>query len=80
MYHVPHALQVADKMTLTRPPSGDVDPHGQLSGGGPGLAHETLTVLDTSTRDDDEEEKLNLAKERAKLIGAGRARRAKRVT
>lgn len=65
---------------LTRPASGDVGPHGQMSEGGSSLAHDKLSVLSTSRRGSNEEEKLRRTKEKAKVIGAGRVRRAKRVT
>ncbi|CAM9414414.1 unnamed protein product [Laminaria digitata] len=70
--------QVADEMMLTR------GQNGQMNGGGSSLAHERLTLLSSvnSGRDNEEEEEetLRRTKEKAKVIGAGRARRAHRVT
>lgn len=63
-------------MMLTRPLSGDGGSHDRMSGGGLSLAQGKLS---TSRRDDDDEEKLRRAEEKAKVIGAGRTRRAKRV-
>lgn len=77
---VGYSLQMADEMMLTRPPSEDVAPVGQTSGGGLTFSHDRSTGLSASRRSQDDEQHLRQKKEKAERIGAGRARQAKRVT